>query len=96
MIHAIAALAMLLLLFAIMLIRNLRCRESLISPAEPAPCAIDIAQAARALAGAVQIPTISQNSVEETDPAPFLRLHDYLYESFPHVHRVMQRETVNT
>ena len=62
----------------------------------PAPAVeIDADAAARRLAGALQIPTISNPDPAKFDTAEFLRFHRYLEESFPLVHARLERETVN-
>ncbi|HSM60073.1 MAG TPA: M20 family peptidase [Longimicrobiales bacterium] len=55
---------------------------------------VDTEAAVRRFAGAVRIPTISHERVEDTDTAAFLALHAYLQEQYPLVHASLQRETV--
>ncbi len=55
---------------------------------------VDVDGAARRLAGALQIETISHQDASQLDAAAFRRFHDYLEESFPLVHTTLQRETV--
>ena len=44
--------------------------------------------------GAIRIPTISHERVEDTDTAAFLTLHQYFQDSYPLVHEHLTRETV--
>ena len=44
---------------------------------------------------AIQIPTISTQDRSEFEPEPFTRFHDFLAQSFPHIHRVLERRVVN-
>lgn len=46
------------------------------------------------LAGAIRIPTISQEDPASFDPAAFQALHAYLRLQFPRVHSHLQREVV--
>jgi carboxypeptidase PM20D1 len=56
---------------------------------------VDTMAVAERLAGAIRIPTISHERVEDTDTAAFLALHDYLARSYPLVHAQLTRETVS-
>ncbi len=57
--------------------------------------AVDVAGAARRLAGALRIPTVTLNEVERVDWSQWPRLHAHLALSFPAAHRAMRRETVS-
>ncbi|MEZ4217822.1 MAG: M20 family peptidase [Myxococcota bacterium] len=46
------------------------------------------------LAAAVRIPTISPQSPEDFDGAPFLAFHDFLARAYPCAHGTLERETV--
>ncbi len=59
--------------------------------AEPVP---DPEGAIERYAGAIRIPTISHERVEDTDSAAFRALHDYLAASFPQMHETLDREVV--
>lgn len=59
-----------------------------------------LAQVAR-LSGAVKIPTITHDEIDENAPDPddwviFFKMHEYLRETFPLVHSQLKVETVNT
>jgi carboxypeptidase PM20D1 len=56
---------------------------------------IDTMAVAERLAGAIRIPTVSHERVEDTDTAAFLALHDYLARTYPRVHERLTRETVS-
>jgi len=51
--------------------------------------------AAQRLAAAIRIPTISPQSPEDFDGAPFLAFHAFLAESYPCAHAKLERETVS-
>ncbi|MBP7738670.1 MAG: M20 family peptidase [Spirochaetes bacterium] len=51
--------------------------------------------AAEHLAGAIRFKTISQRDPAQTDRKAFLGLHGYLKKTYPKVHHVMKRETIN-
>lgn len=61
----------------------------------PAPkIDIDLDAAAKRLAGAVRIKTISWDGKPDASANEFLALHDYLEKTFPAAHRAMKREKV--
>lgn len=55
---------------------------------------VDADAAVQRFAGAVRIPTISNERVEDTDTAAFLTLHQYFQDNYPLVHEHLTRETV--
>jgi carboxypeptidase PM20D1 len=55
---------------------------------------VDQDAAVERFAGAIRIPTISNERVEDTDSAAFRALHDYFEASYPRVHEHLQREIV--
>jgi carboxypeptidase PM20D1 len=57
--------------------------------------AIDTQAAARRLAGALAIPTLSHEDRNRIDVRAFTALHDYLDEHFPLINRALNRETVS-
>ena len=61
-----------------------------------APVSIEVEAdaAVQRFAGAIRIPTISHERVEDTDTAAFLALHQYFQDSYPLVHQHLTRETV--
>jgi carboxypeptidase PM20D1 len=91
----LALVAAALVVAAVVVVRTLRL-PSRQGEAEGGAVAIDVdAQAAaERFAGAIRIPTISWERVEDTDTAAFLALHDYLEVTYPAVHRHLRRETV--
>ncbi len=64
------------------------------APAPVAPRSFDEAAAALRLAGALQIPTVSQHAGAATGTAAFRAMADYLQAQFPRVHASLQRERV--
>lgn len=56
---------------------------------------IDQAGAARRLAAAVRIPTVSHGAARPVEAAALQNLHALLQASFPRVHNILKRETVN-
>ncbi len=59
------------------------------------PLEIDQTAAAQRLAGAIRIKTITYDELTRTSATEFLRLHAYLAQKFPGVHRALKREIVN-
>jgi len=60
--------------------------------AEPVP--VDLDRAARHLAEAVRLRTVSHQDPADNDAAEWDRLHAWLVETYPAAHAVMQREVV--
>ncbi len=90
----LSLLALALLLAAVLSIGAAR-MPSLQGPEESAVrIPVDTLAMAEHLAGAIRIPTISYERVEDTDTAAFLALHDYLARTYPLVHAQLSRETV--
>lgn len=57
--------------------------------------AVDSAQAAQRLSGAVRLKTVSMASGAPIDTAEFLRFHAFVAAAFPRVHQTLRRETVS-
>jgi carboxypeptidase PM20D1 len=51
-------------------------------------------QAAERLAGAIRIPTVSEQETGKPDPRTLIELHAYIERAFPQVHAVLRREVV--
>jgi carboxypeptidase PM20D1 len=75
-------------------------RSALVSqpqaPMPPPPVAfhVDAMQAAERLAGAIRIPTVSEQEAGKTNLQTFIELHAYIERAFPKVHAVLKREVV--
>ncbi|MBE6754292.1 MAG: M20/M25/M40 family metallo-hydrolase [Ruminococcaceae bacterium] len=91
-----AAGALLALLLVIIVVRTLTI-PSLQEKAQPseAPAIIDEAAAAAHLSQAVSIPTVSKADRSQLDGQAFERFVGFLEETYPNVHRAMQRERVS-
>lgn len=95
---------------ALVVARGALLRPDRSPPPPPTEIVVDTAAAAGRLARAIRFPTVSGGPVDEGDGAQvgkgapaattsghaFLALADYLAESFPHLHQVLDRETVST
>jgi carboxypeptidase PM20D1 len=78
----------------VLLVNGLRLTAGSVS-VEPAPTLLfDSDAAVRRFADAIQIPTISFETVEETDSARFLELHAHFEAAYPTVHETLTREVV--
>jgi carboxypeptidase PM20D1 len=64
------------------------------APAAPPELHIDAMQAAERLAGAIRIPTVSEQETGKADPRTMIELHAYIERTFPQVHAVLRREVV--
>lgn len=84
----------LLLLFAVLAFRaaTVESRQIQATPVQDLP--VDARAAAGRLAGAVRFPTVSHEDGKNVEAAAFLSLHQYLQQSFPHVHAALTREVV--
>ncbi len=93
--RTVLALALLaLVLAAVLTVRALRF-ASRQPPAEPAvSVAVDAEAAAQHLAGALRIPTVSEEEREIPDLAAFRTLHAYLERTYPRTHAALSREVV--
>lgn len=72
-------------------------RASSVSSVQVEVVPVDVAVADRAvnrLSEAIRFPTIADPG-GDTEPGPFLALHEYLERSFPKAHEALQRERVN-
>ena len=81
-------------LAAVMGGRTMADRPKDVGIAPVAAPAIDRDGAAKRLAGAVRIQTISWDDKPDASAEAFLELHDYLEKTFPNAHRAMKREKV--
>ena len=88
------AAGLLALLLAVAVIRTLSLESAPKAPAAAAPFAVDADAAARRLAGALRIPTVTHNERSKVDWSQFPALHAYLEKQFPRVHAALKRETV--
>jgi carboxypeptidase PM20D1 len=88
-----------IVLFAVLIftavMRAIRCREKLFEAGIIPEYSINSDNAAEHLAGAIRIPTIGYDDISKTDTGAFLEFAIYLKKTFPNVHKVMTRETVN-
>jgi carboxypeptidase PM20D1 len=92
----IAALAAALaILAAVLMVRAWRMPSRQIAVAPAPPVAVDGDAVAQRLAGALRIPTVSNQDPARFEGAPFRALHAYLAERFPRVHRELRRDVVN-
>jgi carboxypeptidase PM20D1 len=92
---ALAALAVVVLLASVLLVRTFRfsSRQLTVPAAERLPH--DEQAAAERLAAAVRLATVSQQERSNIDHAPFVELHTLIAESFPKTHQALSRETVS-
>lgn len=64
-------------------------------PALPVAHQVDATQAAERLAGAIRIPTVSEQEAGKTNQQTFVELHTYIERTFPRVHATLRREVVS-
>ncbi len=81
------------MLVAVLLIRAMTAQDHEVR-VEPMDVAVSVDGAAERLAQAIREPTISPWYPED-DVEPFVRLREFLEESFPRVHEVAERRLVN-
>jgi carboxypeptidase PM20D1 len=60
----------------------------------PAPLAIDLDAAAKRLAGAIRLRTVSSFDDPAANAAEFDKLHEYLAQQFPRVHATLKKEVI--
>lgn len=81
------------LLVIVLLINTLRFTPAQAAVAAIAPVDVDEAAAAQRLAGAVRIPTVSQEG-QPVDGQAFRNLHVYMEQTFPQAHAALRKEVV--
>jgi carboxypeptidase PM20D1 len=86
--------AVLFVLVVVVAAKALLTSSHQIEVAALAPVAVDADAVTERLAGAVRIRTISSDDDEHAADAELARLHQYLENQFPEVHRVLKRESV--
>lgn len=90
----LALLALVLVLAVVVSVRAVRLPSLQGEAQAPVSIDVDADAAVQRFAGAIRIPTISNERVEDTDTAAFLALHQYLQDNYPFVHQTLTRETV--
>ncbi len=91
----LALLAIVLVLGATLTLHAVRLPSLQGGPEEAVVVPVDTTAAAEHLAGAIRIPTISNERVEDTDTAAFTALHEYFARTYPLVHERLTLETVS-
>jgi carboxypeptidase PM20D1 len=81
-------------LFVVLILRTLRIKSRPVEKSVAELITVDSQAAIQHLAGAVRIRTASHLDAGQINYRAFLELHQYLEESFPHVHRTLTREVV--
>src|SRR6185503_7719993 len=64
------------------------------TPSLPVALQVDARQAAERLAGAIRIPTVSEQEAGKADQQSFVRLREYIEQTFPRVHRALRRDVI--
>lgn len=83
------------ILLAVLVVRTVSTRSRQVTAEPAAPIAVDAEAAAKRLAGALAIESISHQDPKQFNGQAFLALHAYLAERFPRVHQALRREVVN-
>lgn len=81
-------------LVTVMLIKAALWESVQLHPAPVPPPAMDLDAAAARLGAAIRLQTISHEDPAKVDLAAFTALHRHLEESFPNVHKSLQREVI--
>lgn len=90
----LALVVALLVLAGVVVVRTLTLPSLQGEPQAAVTIDVDTDAAVQRFAGAIRIPTISWENVEDTDTAAFLALHDYFEANYPLVHERLKREKV--
>lgn len=91
----ITALAVLVVIIAIVVVRTALFTSKQIKAEPAASITIDGTKAAERLSKAVSFKTISHQDPAKFDKAVFLELHAFLQRSFPKAHAVLKKEVIN-
>jgi carboxypeptidase PM20D1 len=86
--------ALTVVLGAVVFVRALRLPSLQTAAEEAVHITVDTAGAVERFAGAIRIPTISHERVEDTDSTSFRALHAYFADHYPLVHEHLEREVV--
>ncbi len=89
-----ALLAFVLIVLAVCVINALRMPSRQITVDAPKPLAIDVEAAAKRLAEAVRLKTVTRDRGKVEEPAAFDALHALLEESYPQAHEALKREKI--
>lgn len=90
-----AVLAVLLLLAAIMAVNTVSRKPKKEQAAKAASLPLDKESIAKHLSGMISIKTITSDDMEGFDREAFLAFHRYLQDTYPLVHKTLEREVVN-
>ncbi len=90
-----AVLALLLMLTAVMTINTLYRRPKKEQFVKPESLDLDKQSIAEHLSGMIKIKTVTSKTMEGLDRQAFLKFHDYLVDTYPLVHKTLEKEVVN-
>lgn len=90
----IIILSVIVLFFAILIIRALALKDESEAPEEYIQPEIDLDSAVKKAQGAIRIPTVSMAD-ESFDDKPFFELQDYLEKTFPLFHEKAEKRVIN-
>jgi carboxypeptidase PM20D1 len=90
----LAILGVVVVLAVVLLARTMTVKS--LQPADAAAVSIEVDEegALERFVGAIQIPTVSFENVEDTDSTQFRALHGYFQRAYPRVHESLTREMV--
>jgi carboxypeptidase PM20D1 len=89
------ALAIVIVIIAVMVIRALSFTSRQIKTESAGNFIVDVKIVSQHLSGAIQIPTISYETEADIKGKEFLNFHKYLEQTFPRLHKSLQKEIVN-
>jgi len=92
---ALGLLVVIVGVLVIMAVRTTRLVSHQPPAQEPVSIDLDLDAVTRRFAAALRYPTISNQDRSDIDTGAFLGLHDYLQQTYPTLHSVLTRETVN-
>jgi carboxypeptidase PM20D1 len=90
----LALFGLIVVLAAVVSVRAVRLPSLQGEAQTPVSIDVDADAAVARFAGAIRIPTISNERVEDTDTAAFVAMHQYFADHYPLVHERLTRETV--
>jgi carboxypeptidase PM20D1 len=93
--YLIIVIGILLLTFLIMLFRTLQLSDSSFQSTSVELMEVNTKKAAEHLAAAIRFKTISKETMEESDFAPFKEYHRWLEKTYPKIHATFKKEVVN-
>lgn len=88
-------LVVLVILCVLMAVNTIRKKPEAIKVSNPEPILLDKDTLAKNLSGMIKIPAIAADKIESFDRDTFLMMHKYLEDTYPLIHKTLEKEIIN-